>query len=456
MRVLIVSPHFPPANGADMHRVRLLLPYFAEAGVHVEVLAVTPEHTNCPLDPWLEAGLPPEVPVHRVRGLSRRWSRLPGLGTLGFRVYHALARAGDRLLSTGRFNLVYFSTTVFESFGLGPQWRNRHEVPYVLDYQDPWVNDYYREHPEVRPPGGRLKFALADFLSRQWEPRVLRGCSGITSVSAAYPEQIARRYPWLAVVPCEKQTDSDSSDKCAWGNPAAAERKQLPFAVFPFPGDERDFKRIHLEGGEQHALRRQDGVCHWVYVGVAPPSMKLAIRAFFVALSSKRSSLGNLRLHFIGTSYAPAGEGTKMVEPLAKEYGLDDLVTEHTDRIPYAEALRCLNDADALIVPGSDDPGYTASKIYPYLLVGKPLLAVFHRNSSVIDLMSRVRGGVAIPFDDGEGVEVVAERIAREWFDAGAWRVGSPLERGAFEPYTARAQAEKISGFFRSVTNSQR
>ena len=65
MRILIISPHFPPSNTADMQRVRLILPYLQEQGVAAEVLVVGSEAVASPLDPWLAAGLPAEVPVHR-------------------------------------------------------------------------------------------------------------------------------------------------------------------------------------------------------------------------------------------------------------------------------------------------------------------------------------------------------------------------------------------------------
>ncbi|MBK8725013.1 MAG: glycosyltransferase [Holophagaceae bacterium] len=216
-RLLVVSPHFPPVNTADMQRVRMLLPFFRELGWEVEVLAVAQEAVAAPLDPWLEAGLPSHVPVHRVKVLGRPWSRLPGLGTLGLRALRALDRAGSSLLAKGGFDLVYFSTTVFEVHLLGPRWKRRFGVPFVLDYQDPWVNDYYRKHPEVRPPGGRLKYAAMDALHRWMEPRVLRHCAGITAVSADYPTQLALRYPEM--VPPRVLVEG-------------------------FPGAERDFQRL--------------------------------------------------------------------------------------------------------------------------------------------------------------------------------------------------------------------
>ena len=46
------------------------------------------------------------------------------------------------------------------------------------------------------------------------------------------------------------------------------------------------------------------------------------------------------------------------------------------------------NMQDALFMPGSDDPAYTASKIYPYLLTRKPLLAIFNAESPALAVLS--------------------------------------------------------------------
>lgn len=449
MRVLIISPHFPPTNGADMQRVRLVLPYLREHEIEAEVMCVECAQVAAPQDSWLAAGLPSDVLAHRVKALDLKWGRFPGLGTLTFRALGALRRHGDRLLREGRFDLVYFSTTQFGVHVLGPRWQRKFGVPFVMDYQDPWVSDYYREHPGVVPPGGRLKYGLASWINRRQEPQVLRECSGISSVSAAYPQQLARRYPWLRILERGTEDGGQVSDLGAPGDHA------LPAMVIPFPGDVRDCDRVRQDNIRQSVFDPNDGLRHWVYVGRGGEDMSLAVRAFFFAiqltLNSQPSRLNSLRLHFIGTSYAAAGQGKKTIEPLAAEFGLQKMVIEHPDRIAYSETLRCLLDADALVIPGSDDPGYTASKIYPYLLAGKPLLAVFHEQSSVVDLIRKVGGGTVIPFNTGEREDSIAARIETEWLATGGSDRAVPLNEETFAPYTARNQAGQLAEFFRSV-----
>jgi hypothetical protein len=113
MHLLLVSPRFPPSSAADSHRLRMLLPHLGAQGCSAELLAVDPVCCADGLDPWQAEHLPASVPIHRVRGLSRRWSRLPGLGSIEARCYRALARAGSHLLRRKHFDAVYFSTTAF-------------------------------------------------------------------------------------------------------------------------------------------------------------------------------------------------------------------------------------------------------------------------------------------------------------------------------------------------------
>jgi len=89
---------------------------------------------------------------------------------------------GEALLATEHSTWCFFSTTQFSAFQLGPRWRRRFGIPYVLDYQDPWINDYYRR-TRTHPPGGRLKFALSQWVARRIEPDALRLASGIIAVS---------------------------------------------------------------------------------------------------------------------------------------------------------------------------------------------------------------------------------------------------------------------------------
>jgi hypothetical protein len=421
MRILFVCPRFAPVNAADSHRVRLLLPHLVDLGVDVEVLAVDARDVSGPIDPWLEARLPAGVPVHRVRAWPvRGW----GTGGLAQRALVPLARAGDAILQSRRFDVVIFSTTESLVQVLGPRWKRRFDVPFCLDYQDPWVSDYYRQRPQVVPPGGRVKFGVMDRVHRGAERRVTPQAAGLLSVSAAYITQLEQRYPAV---------------------------RRLPRLVRPFPAEPSEWDAdaalataAPSDGPMAGSPRRS---VTWQYVGRAGADMHAAFRVFFAGWARARDAgasddAASMRLECTGTTYAaPSHAGYRpTVTPLAREFGLGQAVTEAPGRIGYREMLNRLRSADALFVPISDDPAYTASKLYPYLLARRPLLIVGPRGSGVEDFIARVGGAEFIGFDPADPMAAIdAVRIT---IQRGPRLV--PLDPEAFAACTAKRQADDL------------
>jgi hypothetical protein len=303
---------------------------------------------------------------------------------------------------------------------LGPLWKKKYGVPYAVDYQDPWVLDPSRE--QLALPG--LKARLSRALDRRLEPLALRPVSQIVSVSPSYADMLRRRYRFLS---------------------------PEQFTVLPFGAPEADFSVVRVQHVPQGAYPPDDGYRHWVYCGRGGKDLGFALRAFFLALAEARRQApvtwNRLRVHFIGTQYAAAQNAPKAIERLAADCGVGDLVVEKTGRIGYLESLRCLLDAEALIVPGSEDPGYTASKIYPCILAKKPLLAVFHEGSSVCRVLRETGGGELVTFSGRETSEAVAAQISQRWFQR--WPIAArTTDWKAFSRYSARAMTRTLCGVF--------
>lgn len=422
MKVLCVAPRFAPTNAADSHRLRLLLPYLIKQGLEVAVMAVHPIDVPGPQDPELEARLPVGLAVTRVRAWPLAgW----GLNGLAQRSFVPLYSKGCELLASGNFDLVFFSTTEFLLHGLGPLWQTRFGVPFCMDFQDPWVNDYYRDNPDTPPPGGRLKHFIVDKLHRVVERSVVNRCSGFLSVSPAYLPMLERRY-----------------------GPAVARQPRL---VSAFPGEPEEFAARELAQQQAGSSNYKT----WRYIGRGGADMSKAASAFFMAWSSAIDqgmlAADAVRFEAIGTSYAGKEGAIETILPLAQTAGVGDSVCETPKRVGYVDTLRKLHESDALVVFGSDDPHYTASKIYPYLLAGKPLLAVFHEASSVVPVIRSVGGGTCVVFGEHSTIEETAEAICRAWFEPRQFQSAVPLDRVAFEPFTARSQARDVGEWFARV-----
>ncbi|MEO3404299.1 glycosyltransferase [Mucilaginibacter sp. CAU 1740] len=392
-KLLIISPYFPPVNAADMQRVRMSLPYFAEQGWHAEVVTIAPEYSDLAQDELLLQSVPSTIKTHYVKAFSKSLTSKVGLGSIALRSLSYYQQKVNSILKREKFDLIYFSTTQFPVCILGAYWKKRFGVPYVIDMQDPWHSDYYINKPKSqRPP----KYWFAYRLNKYLEPIAIKNVDGLISVSAGYIDQLKSRYPII---------------------------KNIPASVITFGAFAPDLK-IAQDNRQQFVPLLNDEYINIVYVGRGGKDMHRAIspvfEAFKSALKTNPEKFSKIRFRFIGTSYAPSGQGVATVLPLAQQFGIENYVIEHTDRISYYCTLLTLQQANALFIPGSDDPQYTASKIFPYLLTRKPVLAVFNKKSSAIPIMQDYGVQHIYNYDDvsQEQLSVFFDQLVNHTLDA--------------------------------------
>ena len=149
-------------------------------------------------------------------------------------------------------------------------------------------------------------------------------------------------------------------------------------------------------------------------------------------------------------SYAPKGRETKTIEPVAVSCGVGDLVTEHPLRIPYFEALQVLKDSNGILLIGSDDPNYSASKIYPCILAQKPILGIFHEQSLVVNVMQRTQAGEIVTFGSEDDKEDLIKQLAikiNQLFKLSG-ETSPHINWSAFQQYTARSMTNQLCQIF--------
>ena len=426
-QVLIISPHFPPINAPDHQRIRMSLPYFAEFEWKPKVLSVDPAYIDGTNDPLLLDTIPGNIQVTLTRAIPTKYTKWVGLNSLYRRSLFHLFKAGNQILRQDEIKLIYFSTTVFTALILGPLWHSRFGIPFVVDMQDPWLSDYHGKFPNSRPPGGRYKYGFSQTVAKIFEPYVMQQVSHVICVSPAYPSMLMARYKWL---------------------------QPEQFTVLPFGGPVHDFELLGQLRVKQNIFTRNDGNQHWVYVGRGGDDMALPLRALFLAIANDRQHNAErwqrIRLHFVGTSYATGEQAEKTVEPLAREVGIADLVKEYPERVPYFEALQLLKDSDAILVIGSNDKRYTASKLYPCILAHKALFAIFHEESSVVDILHQCEVGTVVTFTGDSMIEGLSQEIVPhlQRLIALPSNYQPSTNWVAFQPFTAYEMTRKQCNIF--------
>jgi glycosyltransferase involved in cell wall biosynthesis len=421
-RVLCISPHFPPDSSAATHRLRLLAPHIAAYGWEPTILTVDPRDYEGRLDPTLARSVAPSVRVVRVRAWPARVSRYLGFGDLGMRALHGLWRGASALLSSEPFDALFI--TIYPTYPalLGPMLKRLFGIPFVLDYQDPWVGEWGRSvgpgangHPDLKSRVSRL-------LAMQLEPRALSAADGVTAVSKDTYEQALARTPTA--------------------RPRAV-------AELPVGWDRRDLDFLCGRA----ATLPDDGLIHLSYVGTLLPAGFDTLRAVFAAVAKVRAldpSSFRLRLHFFGTSNQRTADAPARVLPIASEFGLLDVVTEQAPRLDYFDALAVLRDSTAVLLLGSTERHYTPSKVFPALIVEKPVLAVLHDASNASDLLKRLGGPPSIRLVTYDEATVAArvDAIAAELsalVECPRYR-SDAVDVRELEPTSACALARRLAG----------
>ncbi|WP_295632404.1 glycosyltransferase [Novosphingobium sp.] len=427
-RVLIVSLNFPPSTIASVHRARHLAKHLPAHGWQPRILTIDERFHKEPPDPGLAALVPADVDVVRLGALPYSATRWLGIGDLALRSLVPLKRALDRHCASFKPHVVLITGWPFYEMLLTRHLRKRFGVPVVLDFQDPWVSAEGATRPRLSKGG------LAHLLARTLEPFAVRPAAWITSVSDTQNAEMAARYPWF---------------------------NGTRMTGIPIGGDPEDFDALRVAPPASSTIRLDPAMLNLCYVGTFLPRAGEVVRALFKGAALFRAEHPDLakrvRFVFVGTSNQPAGAAvdpsSHRVMPIAADEGVADMVEEHPPRVPYLEALALQANAHAILMLGSDEPHYTASKIYPGMMSGRPFLSIFHAASSAHRILSEAGGGVALGFGDlaelaeqPRAIALALERLAT-----------SPQSLGAVDPLAyAAVTADAVSQRFADVFEAAR
>lgn len=426
-KVAIIAPDFSPSNLPPALRARLFVRYLPEFGWEPIVITTDPKHYNWPVSPENDALLPNGLRIIRTGAIPHRLARKAGFGCVGLRSLRHHWRALRELARSEQLDAVLVPVPPFPSMVLGRLAYNAFRLPYVIDYIDPAMRlPFWKLPKDQRPPRWPLTYLMYRFL----EPYTLKHVGHVTGVSQGTND--------IALAMCPHLTVSDSTE-------------------IPYGGEPADFEHVRARPRKNLIFDPADGRIHLSYVGVFIPAMHDTTRALFQAirrgLKEQPELFGRLQLDFVGTTYESPAEGKYQVLPLARECGVEHLINEHPPRVSMLDAIQVMTDSHGLLALGSDAPHYTASKIFPSILAKRPVLALFHEQSSVVRIVRETEVGQVLTYSEErplsqrpEEVFQAVESVLRLPAD-----YTPPTRWDAFEQYTARAMTGRLAAALESA-----
>lgn len=392
-----------------MQRIRMSLPYFPEFGWTATIVKVDEQFGEGVKDVKLLKTIPTETIIHHVGAFPKKWTSKLGLGSLALRSMWFYRQKVNSLLKKEHFDLVYFTTTMFPLCILGAYWKRKFGIPYVIDMQDPWHSDYYENKPKHERP---KKYWFSYRLNKYLEPIAMKNCSGLIAVSGKYIIDLKDRYVDL---------------------------RNIPVAVITFGYSDLDYELA------QEPTTKESHKLILTYIGVLGAMMNQSLSIFFKAVAKIPGFEAQFGIELKGTSYVP-GDVVKKAVPLANQFGVYN-IEEQPERLSMFAVITEMKATDGLLIFGTDDVGYTASKIYPYVQSRKPILAILHPQSSAYRILKDQTSATVISLMDAEKTQIESINL----FLASVKAQQSLIVNDSFMEFSARRLTEKQCELFNKV-----
>lgn len=391
-----------------MQRVRLVVNFLEEFGWKPIIIAVKPGYYEEEQAQELVKLVKPTLRVAYVDAKHLGKFRL--YGDIALRAFGNMKKRALEIIQREKIDCMWLPIPPFYTALIGRRIHDATGVPYAIDYIDPWVHDF---------PGSHKLFSrakLASLVAKFLEPIAVKKASAFTGVSSAYYLPVFERNPHL---------------------------KGIPHAGMPYGFDPYDYS---VKPDNQKLLWSDDGdVKPYVYAGAFLPNAHYFIQQLFGIIAEMRKSGEwdrSIRFYFVGTGRT----NLSSVAEYARQFGIDDIVKEKQERISYLEVLNNLSNAAGVLAIGSTEQHYTASKIFQSLLSKRPVFAVFHHESTVVNTLSDTgANNYLVTYDEREATGQFVTRLQQAFYEFITLKKGWAPQLDNLDKYSARASAKALA-----------
>ncbi len=421
--ILIIYPHWPPSNLAGVHRARLVANYLREFDWQPIVLTVEAAYYEETPDQNIERTVSKEFEVIYTKAF--RVMKLRLIGDIGIRSFSFLYRKALEIISLRKIDFIWIPIPSFYTALLGPKLYNKTGVPYGIDYIDPWVRDISNRKDWRH----KLSNQLAKFL----EPIAVKKASLITGVAYEYYRPVLERnFAYGLKLKAKSIRHEEQMDENSYS---------VHHSAFPYGFDPNDHK-IKLDH-IKYPWSDEKNIKSWIYAGAFLPNSRIFMEQMFCAIAGLREHGvwdEQIRMYFIGTGSYPG----KRISAYAQEAGISDIVSEDRSRYPFLHVLNFLSAADTVLVLGSTEKHYTASKVYQSLLSERPVWAIFHEESSAVKVMQECRADqYLVRYKEGMKSKELRNAIKRSLLER-LKEVKWKPDLDALDKYSAKESARKL------------
>lgn len=387
-KCLLLTYHFPPSGAVAVHRMLGLVRHLPKYGWQPIVVA-PPRVPWEPEDTSLLAQIPPATPVERVPFAQGVLGKIPRYLAPEAHWLWKANRTCDRLIREHRPEALISSSPPGEVHLLGLWLQRKFGLPLIADFRDPWVTNFTATDWKPR-----------QYFDRWLERKVMNGATKLIANTPGNQRGWTAAYPHLV-------------DKIVTITNGFDPERFPPAEPHP-PGASLTI----LHAGELY--HRRDA------------------RPLLDALLVPEARTLPIRVDFVGRQTAATYDFPSEIH----QRGLGERV-ELVGQVPYADALQRMMRADVLLLIQAPDyyVGVPA-KLYEYLGVGRPILALAEPESDIAWVLreSKVLHRVVAPTD----VAGIARALVELTHEVQAGRAAAP-DADALHQFTRERMARRLA-----------
>jgi glycosyltransferase involved in cell wall biosynthesis len=425
-RVLAIAHHFPPAGGSGSNRALAFARYLPQHGWTPIVLTPGVEWA-INKDDRLLAEVPPDVSVIRTRSFEPRPPVSPTPSPRGDRgPIFASSRRPSALRShlghlkrfpdvhlgwlpfafaaarKQNYDVAYSSSGPFTSHLVGLLLKRLTNKPWVAELRDGW----YRWNRAIFPDYP----AWRSVLERHLEAAAMRTADRVVLVT----ERMARAF------------------RCQYTD--------LPADHFAVVSNGFDASQL-----EQHVRSRRHAGFEVLHAGALYYGRSVAafLEGAAHLVQTEPDFRAAFRLTLLGT-----------LDATARTEVANGALQGHVwtgGQVDHSATLQAMHSADMLLLVANTTPGAEATvpgKLFEYLAVGRPVLAVAPADSATADVLKQTGGGSIAPANDPASIACVLRRA----FEAHQAGIASPADPRQLARFDRRVLAGNLATILEHAT----
>ena len=414
-RCLIVTYYFPPTGGGGVQRMTKLIKYLSRQGWQFSVITSGNSEANLPRDENLLSEIPDKVKIHQIRSENKSLSQsfLHLKSSFAVRWVSSLMFIPDRykgwaqkakqevfnLIKNENFDIILISSPPYSLATLAADLTKSISLPVVLDMRDPWTTNPYK----IYPSNWHLR------KDRQIERDALKNIKFGVSAYASLIEYF---------------------DKCI------PDFNKKNWRCISNGFDEEDLAALKPEKVDSSKLNIAFSGTFYSHLNNPEPLFK-------AIADLNEDQKEKICFHHIGSSNISLSD-------LAGRFNL----SAHLVEWGYHSHDKCLNilsamDAFVFLLESSNPNAVNTigGKVYEYIGLGKPILALVPEKGEAAMLINKSKSGIII---DPGNTNLLKNTLSD-------WIKNKPKLQGKtdLKSYSRSSLAKKYSEFLEEINNNQ-